>query len=105
MAVGGRERLSYLELDRPRGYPMLHLFDKAKAHWEEKQGGKVDASAFFAEAQHTPQSGHGMLKFSNFFEVRDVLQPIYNEIRARTTTPEEFLPFADTHINENLKVE
>ena len=46
-----------------------------------------------------------MLKYSNFYEIRDVLQPIYNEIRARTTTPEEFLPFADTHINENLKVE
>ena len=103
--LDGDNGLTYLELTGHVVTPMLHLFDQAKAHWEEKQGGKVDGSAFFAEAQHTPQSGHGMLKYSNFYEIRDVLQPIYNEIRARTTTPEEFLPFADTHINENLKVE
>ena len=103
--LAGDNGLTYLELTGHVVTPMLHLFDQAKAHWEEKQGGNVDGTAYFLEAKHTPQSGHGMLKYSNFYEIRDVLQPIYNDVRARKATIEEFLPFADTHINENLKVE
>jgi multiple sugar transport system substrate-binding protein len=103
--LAGDNGLTYLELTGHVVTPMLHLFDQAKAHWEEKQGGNVDGTAYFLEAQHTPQSGHGMLKYSNFYEIRDILQPIYNDVRARKATIEEFLPFADTHINENLKVE
>ena len=103
--LDGDNGLTYLELTGHVVTPMLHLFDQAKAHWEEKQGGNVDGTAYFLEAQHTPQSGHGMLKYSNFYEIRDILQPIYNDVRARKATIEEFLPFADTHINENLKVE
>ena len=101
----GENGLTYLEVTGHVVTPMRHLFDKAKSHWEAKYDGKVDGTTYFLEAQHTPQSGHGMLKYSNFYDIRDVLQPVYNSVRAREASIEEFLPFAETTINEQLKVE
>ena len=103
--LDGDNGLTYLELTGHVVTPMLHLFDKAKAHFEEKHSGTVDGTAFFLEAQHTPQSGHGMLKYANFYEINDVLGPQYAAVKNRENTVEEFLPIAENYINENLRVE